>query len=123
LVLYLTSHGRDDGAISIRERDRRDGLLRPNTLRTALDDSGIRRRLVIVSACYSGSFVPALGTDDTIVVTAAAFARTSFGCEAQRDWTILATPSSTRRCGRTGRWRRASTPPARPSRAGKRATG
>lgn len=89
LVLYLTSHGRNDGALSIREQNRQDGILRPNTLRTALDESGIRRRFVIVSACYSGSFVPALNTEETIVVTAAAFARTSFGCEAQRDWTYF----------------------------------
>lgn len=80
LLLYLTSHGTPEHALSIRLGDRLDALLTPEQLRAALDDAGIRHRLLIVSACYSGGFIPALAAPDTLVVTAARRDRPSFGC-------------------------------------------
>src|SRR5690606_8754713 len=44
------------------------------------DGSGIRNRLLIVSACFSGGFIPDLATPDTLVITAARHDRPSFGC-------------------------------------------
>ena len=41
----------------------------PETLRHALDEAGIQRRVVVVSACYSGGFVPALQDEHTLVIT------------------------------------------------------
>ena len=46
----------------------------------ALDEAGIQRRVVVVSACYSGGFVPALADARTLVITAARHDRPSFGC-------------------------------------------
>jgi simple sugar transport system permease protein len=63
--------------------------LRPQYLREALDETGIKNRLVIVSSCFSGAFIPALANDTTIVLTAAAHDRTSFGCQPERDWTYF----------------------------------
>ena len=45
--------------------------------------------MVVVSACYSGRFVEPLRDENTIVITAAAPDRTSFGCEAGRDFTYF----------------------------------
>jgi hypothetical protein len=39
--------------------------------------------VVVVSACYSGGFIPALRDPDTLVITAARADRASFGCGAE----------------------------------------
>jgi hypothetical protein len=44
---------------------------------------------VIVSACFSGIFLPPLANDNTIVMTAADGEHTSFGCAPERDWTYF----------------------------------
>jgi len=89
VVLFLTSHGYPDGGMAIREHNRMQGVLRPVHLRDALADAGIRTRVVIVSSCFAGAFIPPLMNDDTIVFTAAAHNRTSFGCQPTRDWTYF----------------------------------
>ncbi len=43
----------------------------------------------MVSACHSGSFIPALADASTLVITAAHAERTSFGCEDRREWTYF----------------------------------
>lgn len=89
VVLFLTSHGYPDGGMAIREHSRMQGVLRPVHLRDALADAGIRTRVVIVSSCFAGAFIPPLMNEDTIVLTAAAYNRTSFGCQPTRDWTYF----------------------------------
>jgi hypothetical protein len=54
-----------------------------------LDASGAKYRIVIISACYSGVFVPALAGPHTLVITAAAADRPSFGCEDGATWTYF----------------------------------
>jgi hypothetical protein len=89
VVLFLTSHGSPDGSIAIREHNRLGAGMRPTHLRDMLAAVGIRNRVVIVSACFSGAFIAPLMDDNTIVMTAAAADRTSFGCQPQRDWTFF----------------------------------
>jgi len=88
LVLYTTSHGLDLG-LAYHDGDRGFGVLSPATLKTALEEAGIGRRVLILSACYSGVFVPVLASPDTAMLTAAAATRTSFGCVAENDWTFF----------------------------------
>ena len=80
LLLFLTTHGSRDHALSMRLEGHVDAGLRPAELREALDASGIRHRLLIVSACFSGGFIPALADPSTLVITAARHDRPSFGC-------------------------------------------
>lgn len=87
LVLYLTSHGAQVG-IAYHDGDEGYGLLSPARLAAILDELGIRNRLLILSACYSGIFVPVLSNDTTALLTAASSDRTSFGCRAENDWTF-----------------------------------
>jgi hypothetical protein len=54
-----------------------------------LDPLGFKNRLIMLQACYSGQFVPALRASGTVVVTAAADDRSSFGCQAGNDWTLF----------------------------------
>ncbi len=88
LVLYLTSHGAQVG-IAYHDGDEGYGLLSPVRLAAILDELGIRNRLLILSACYSGVFVPLLSNDTTALLTAASSDRTSFGCRAENDWTFF----------------------------------
>lgn len=88
LVLYTTSHGADIG-LAYHYGDSGYGILSPVSLKHALEEAGIRRRVLIISACYSGVFVPALASPDTAILTAAAATRSSFGCVAENDWTFF----------------------------------
>lgn len=88
LVLYTTSHGMDLG-LAYHYGDTGYGILSPARLKAALEEAGIRRRVLILSACYSGVFVPALASPDTAILTAASSTRTSFGCAAENDWTFF----------------------------------
>jgi hypothetical protein len=88
LVLYTTSHGMDLG-LAYHYGDTGYGVLSPARLKAALEEAGIKRRVLILSACYSGVFVPALASPDTAILTAAAATRTSFGCAAENDWTFF----------------------------------
>jgi len=83
LLLFITTHGTSDNELVLQLYPLIDATLTPEQLRVALDDSGIRNRVVVVSACYSGGFVPALRGPDTLVITAARHDRTSFGCGSE----------------------------------------
>ncbi len=89
VVLFLTSHGAPDGSLALREHNRLNAAMRPSHLRDMFAQAGIRNRIIIVSACYSGAFIAPLMDDNTIVMTAAAPDRTSFGCQPQREWTFF----------------------------------
>lgn len=88
LVMYSTSHGIQMG-LAYHYGDSGFGVLSPAKLAQTLEQLGIKRRVIILSACYSGVFVPALKSDDTAILTASAATRTSFGCEAENDWTFF----------------------------------
>ncbi len=88
LVLYTTSHGSDIG-LAYHYGDSGYGVLSPQKLKAALAEAGIMRRVLILSACYSGVFVPYLASPDTAILTAAASTRSSFGCVAENDWTFF----------------------------------
>jgi hypothetical protein len=88
LVLYSTSHGAQVG-LAYHDGDSGYGILAPSRLGSVLGELGIRRRIVLLSACYSGVFVPFLRSPDTAIVTAASADRTSFGCQADNDWTFF----------------------------------
>jgi hypothetical protein len=87
LALFLTSHGTPDHhlVVSLPPYDFAD--LTPESLRALLDEAGIRYRVIIVSSCYAGGFLETLAGPDTMVITASAADRTSFGCRDGADWT------------------------------------
>ena len=56
-------------------------LLTPRLLARIIDGScGNRPTVVVVSACFSGAFVPALAGKNRLILTAARRDRSSFGC-------------------------------------------
>jgi hypothetical protein len=87
LFLFLTSHGdaRHDLAFALPPLELQQ--LTPTALARMLHDSGIKWKVIVVSACYSGGFVEPLRDQNTVVITASDDRSTSFGCENGRDYT------------------------------------
>src|SRR5439155_11447103 len=87
LFLFVSGHGSRDHQLSAWQPGLDAEPANPAALARLLEDSGIRSRLVVISACYSGGFIEALRNDETMVITAAASDRTSFGCAHGNDFT------------------------------------
>jgi hypothetical protein len=80
LVVYLTSHGARDFKLAASHWPLEVPPLSPVELRAALDQAGIRHRVIAVSACYSGGWVDVLADEYSLVMTAADATHTSYGC-------------------------------------------
>jgi len=74
-LVYFSSHGAPNGIVIDQS------ILPPGILGAMLDKTcGQRPTVVVISACFSGVFVPELGSDNRMILTAARPDRTSFGC-------------------------------------------
>jgi len=89
LFLFLTAHGDRAHRLSASQPPLELAQVTPTSLGRLLHDSGIKWRVIVVSACYSGGYIEPLRDANTLVITAAAPDRTSFGCEAGRDFTYF----------------------------------
>lgn len=89
LFLSLSSHGSKDGEIMVSNGILAMNDLSADALATALRESGIKWKVIVVSACYAGKFIEPLRDDNTIIIAAAAADRTSFGCSDDRDLTYF----------------------------------
>lgn len=88
LFLFLTSHGdRNLLAVDFWPLDLND--LQANHLRDALRRAGIKWKVVVISACHSGSFIDELQDSTSMIMTAARGDRKSFGCSAESDFTYF----------------------------------
>ena len=74
-LVYFSSHGAPQGVVL-------DGQILPPQLMDQMISSacGQRPTIVIISACFSGVFVPALAENNRMILTAARPDRSSFGC-------------------------------------------
>jgi hypothetical protein len=88
LALILTSHGSRAGLV-VKAAGGSVDTLWPQTLVAMLGHAGVRHRIVIISACYSGIFIPLLANADTLVITAADAYHPSFGCQDGAQWTYF----------------------------------
>lgn len=82
LLLYLTMHGTPEHELALYFPPLVDDVLTPDDLARVLDRAGIRNRVIVISACYSGGFIRRLAGDGTLLMTAARSDRPSFGCGA-----------------------------------------
>lgn len=89
LFMFLTSHGSQDHELTLDQVGMDLRGLPAAELGRLLRESGIRWKVVVVSACYSGGFVDALQDGHTLVITAARRDRTSFGCADENDFTYF----------------------------------
>ena len=88
LFLYMTSHGLPN-EFELENAPIDLAYVEPKWLRETLDKSGIRWRVIVISSCFSGSFVSALQDENTLVITASAADRESFGCSNEADYTYF----------------------------------
>ncbi|CAG1006403.1 hypothetical protein BURK1_03292 [Burkholderiales bacterium] len=63
--------------------------LTPELLKSALDDAGIRHRIVVISACHAGGFLQELADDDTVVIVAAQSDASPHACDVGSDATLF----------------------------------
>jgi hypothetical protein len=89
LFLALSSHGSEEPLLSVSNGTLPLEQLGADELAAALRDAGIRWRVIVISACYAGAFIEPLKDPDTVLITAAAADRTSFGCSDDRDLTYF----------------------------------
>jgi peptidase C13-like protein len=82
--VYFTSHGGPQGVVV------GDSLESPRELADMLGEAcGDRTTVVMISACYSGIFIPVLRSDTRMIVTAARPDRQSFGCGESNTYTFF----------------------------------
>lgn len=89
LFLAISSHGSSDPTIAVANSELPLTDLTPEDLVDALQQAGIKWRVIFISACYAGGFIEPLRDDHTVIITAAAADRTSFGCSSDSDLTYF----------------------------------
>ncbi|MBD9427428.1 caspase family protein [Pseudomonas sp. PDM15] len=89
VFLYLTSHGSSDHQLSIDQPRLQLADLPASEFAELLEPLRDRHKVVVISACYSGGFIPSLKNDKTLVMTAARADRVSFGCSEENDFTYF----------------------------------
>jgi hypothetical protein len=88
LFLILTSHGSHADGLAVTT-GRVIETLQPSNLAEMLERTGIRHKVLVISACYSGVFIPPIANADTLVITAADAQHPSFGCQDKAKWTYF----------------------------------
>lgn len=87
LLVLLSSHGTREHTVVLSQPALALADIDPASLRAALDNAGIRWRIVVVSACYSGGFIEPLRDDHTLIITASDADHPSFGCSVADHYT------------------------------------
>ncbi len=88
LVLFITTHGTHN-RLSVHFPSLSLNDLTAPHLARLLDKSGIKNRVLIISACHSGSFIPHLAGENTMILAASHADTQSFGCSNSREWTYF----------------------------------
>lgn len=82
--IYFTSHGAPLGIVI------GDSLIAIRSVADIIDNScHDRPAIIVISACYSGMFIPVLHADNRMIFTAARPDRTSFGCGEANTYTFF----------------------------------
>ena len=87
--LYITSHGSKDKKISLTHNGLGLGEIDSKWLGAILKSTGIKHKVIVLSACYSGGFMEDLKDEDTVVITSASADKTSFGCADDSTFTYF----------------------------------
>lgn len=89
VFLYLTGHGSADHTLQVQMQPLSLNDLSPRDIKNYLDEAGIRWRIIVISACYSGGFIESLQNEHSLIFTAAAAHKTSFGCSIENENTYF----------------------------------
>ena len=89
VFIYLTSHGTSEHELVLDLPRLQLADLPAEELAAVLAPLKNRDKVVVISACYSGGFIPALKDEKTLVMTASRADRVSFGCSEEADFTYF----------------------------------
>ena len=87
VLLHITTHGDSDYRLALDLPPLELAQLTPSGLARMLADSGIKWKVIVISACFSGGFIEPLKDDNTLIITAADAFHSSFGCDYESDYT------------------------------------
>jgi Peptidase C13 family len=89
LLLYLTSHGWKDGTVALSNGSNDLPPLSARDVDGWLRQANITHSVIVISACYSGSWAKPLQNPNRIILMAARRDRSSFGCSDDREFTFF----------------------------------
>ena len=89
VFIYLTSHGTQDHELVLDQPRLELADLPADELAAALEPLKNRDKVIVISSCYSGGFIPALKDERTLIMTASRTDRVSFGCSEEADFTYF----------------------------------
>lgn len=87
VLLHIATHGDSDYRLAFDLPPLELDQLTPSALARMLADSGIKWKVIIISACFSGGFIEPLRDENTLVITASDALHPSFGCRYDSDYT------------------------------------
>lgn len=87
VFLHIATHGDTDYRLAFDLPPLELDQLTPSALARMLADSGIKWKVIVISACFSGGFVEPLRDDNTLIITASDALHPSFGCSYDSDYT------------------------------------
>lgn len=89
LFMVISSHGSKEFDLSLKH----DSISLPDVnaddLTASFNKANIKWKVIVISACYSGGFVPDLADEYTLIMTAADSENTSFGCSEESEMTYF----------------------------------
>ncbi len=89
LLLFMTMHGTRQHLLFMQMAPDYWTLIDPYRLEALLEHAGIRNRVIVITSCYSGGFIPVLKNDNSLIITGADSNRRSLGCGPDSDATYF----------------------------------
>ena len=89
VFIFLTMHGSHDHQLWLDMPPLNLEHLTVPVFQKLLGQSKLQNKVIVVSACYSGGFVDGLADDYSLIMTASAADRSSFGCSNSAKFTYF----------------------------------
>ncbi|AWM94504.1 peptidase C13 [Pseudomonas sp. 31-12] len=89
IFIYLTSHGSSEHELVLDQPRMELADLPADELAAVLAPLKNRDKIIVISSCYSGGFIPALKDERTLIMTASRADRVSFGCSEEANFTYF----------------------------------
>jgi hypothetical protein len=89
IFIYLTSHGTSEHELVLEQPRMELADLPADEMAAVLAPLKNRDKVIVISACYSGGFIPALKDERTLIITASRADRVSFGCSEEANFTYF----------------------------------
>jgi hypothetical protein len=89
IFIYLSSHGTSEHELVLDQPRMELADLPADEMAAVLAPLKNRDKIIVISSCYSGGFIPALKDERTLIMTASRADRVSFGCSEEANFTYF----------------------------------